>query len=131
MTYINLSYLLAAVGFILGLKYMAKPSKAKLGNYISSIAMGLAVLVSLYVYTSTEQKLPNAILVILLLLFASFIGRYLSKKFAITQMPELISLFNAFGGLCAMIIGINEIFLRSADSIFLIDKIILLLGIVL
>ena len=129
--YMNMTYLLSAVGFILGLKFMASPSKAKLGNTVSAIAMTLAIAATIYWYATENVTYVNGLLVLGLLAFGSLIGRFLSKSFAMTQMPELISLFNAFGGLCAMIIGINEAFLKDVSRLFLVDKTILLLGIVL
>ena len=127
----NATYLLSAVGFILGLKFMASPAKAKLGNVVSAVAMGIALTATIFWYITADITYTNGLLVLGLLVFGSFIGRFLSKSYAITQMPELISLFNAFGGLCAMIIGINEAALRDTNSLFLVDKSILLLGVVL
>ncbi|MAY84814.1 MAG: NAD(P) transhydrogenase subunit beta [Flavobacteriales bacterium] len=128
---INASYLLSAVGFILGLKFMAKPTKAKLGNMVSAIAMGIAITATIYWHSTSGIGYTNGLLVFLLLISGSIIGKLLSGKFAITQMPELISLFNAFGGLCAMIIGVNEAFLKDANQLYIMDKSILLLGVVL
>lgn len=128
--YISFIYLLSAIGFIIGLKYMANPLKSKLGNQVSASAMAIAIIATIYWYI-TSDTIPNGVLVVALLLFGTFIGKYLSQKYAITQMPELISLFNAFGGLCAMIIGINESLIQDASHFGIVDKLILLLGVVL
>lgn len=128
---INLTYLLSAIGFIGGIKLMSMPSKAKNGNLISALAMILAVSSTAFLITLKEGRLENILLLVALLLVGSVIGKSLSAKYEMTRMPELISLFNAFGGLCALIIGINETLINELTDNQGIVKAILVVSVFL
>ncbi len=89
----NLIYLLAAVAFIVGLKGLTHPRKAVRGNMISSIGMLLAVIVTLWVtHIVSWQFLLAACLV------GGGIGAFLAYIVPMTSMPEMVGLFNGFGG---------------------------------
>lgn len=128
---INFTYLLSAIGFIGGIKLMAAPSSARNGNIISAVAMSLAIVATTFLITLNEGHLENIFLLAALLLVGTLIGKRLSVKYEMTRMPELISLFNAFGGLCALIIGINETIINQLTVDQSIIKIVLLLGVFL
>lgn len=128
---INLAYLLSAIGFIGGIKLMAVPSTAKNGNIISALAMILAVSSTAFLITLKEGRLENIFLLAALILVGSVIGKSLSEKYEMTRMPELISLFNAFGGLCTLIIGTNETFINELTADQGIIKVILIVGVFL
>ncbi len=128
---INIAYLLAAVGFIGGLKLMATPAQSKLGNLISALAMFIAVAATVVNVMVEYQYFENLYLLIALIFIGSFIGKYLSQKYEMTRMPELISLFNAFGGLCAMIIGVNAAIIIDYGAQQWVTKLILISGVFL
>jgi NAD(P) transhydrogenase subunit beta len=128
---INLAYLLSAIGFIGGIKLMAAPSSARNGNILSAIAMTIAIVATTVLVVIQEGQLNNIYLLAALLLVGTIIGKGLSESYEMTRMPELISLFNAFGGLCALIIGINESFITSLTVDQSGIKVILLLGVFL
>lgn len=128
---INFAYLLAAIGFIGGLKLMATPAQSKAGNLISALAMFIAIAATVVNVVFKNQYFENLYLLITLIFVGSVIGKYLSQKYEMTRMPELISLFNAFGGLCAMIIGVNESLITDYGADQWATKLILISGVFL
>ena len=105
---VEIGYLLSTLSFLGGLKFMSSPKRAKTGNIIAASGMILALLLTLY--GAYSQSLPsiNVILIAATLIVGSLIGKRLSNKVEMTQMPQLVSLFNATGGGCAMLLGIVE-----------------------
>lgn len=96
-------YIFAAILLITGIKQMGKASSARQGNLISAIGMGIAIGVTLYAY-----PVPNPLWVSLTVLMGALLGFILSIKVQMTAMPELVALFNGFGGLASWAIGIVE-----------------------
>ena len=131
MVYLNFAYLLSALGFIFGLKFMGKAGNANKGNIISAISMFLAITATVFLCLYQSNRIPNFILLLSILSVGTLIGRYLSYKYDMRRIPELISLFNAFGGLCALLIGLNEVYHFPNESFSLSSKIILIGGITL
>lgn len=105
---VNFGYLASAIGFITGIKLMATPSKAKIGNYISAVAMVVAIVITVLFYFSGMTSNWLLLLLGAVLIIGAAIGRIMAYRFEMTKMPELVSLFNAFGGLSATIIAITE-----------------------
>ncbi|MEW4560898.1 NAD(P)(+) transhydrogenase (Re/Si-specific) subunit beta [Bremerella sp. JC770] len=96
---VNLVYLVAAVMFIFGLKMMAHPRTAVRGNLISSIAMLIAVVVTAYlVFADGGASWVGWLLIAIGLLIGGAVGVLLAVKVEMTQMPQLVALFNGLGG---------------------------------
>jgi len=96
---VNLVYLVAAVMFIFGLKMMAHPRTAVRGNLISSVAMLIAVVVTAYlVFADGGASWAGWLLIAVGLLIGGGIGIFLAVKVEMTQMPQLVALFNGLGG---------------------------------
>ena len=98
--YIQLAYLLAAFLFALGLKLMSSPETARWGNLASACAMLLTVVVTLL---HTEVVEYQWILVGVLI--GSAIGSLVATRLQLTEMPELVALFNGFGGGASLLVG--------------------------
>ncbi len=108
---LNLSYLLASVGFIVGLKMLGSPKTARKGNLIAAFGMSLAILATLFVYPHTANlNVPTFIYVLILvaILIGTVIGWGIAVKVEMTKMPELVSFFNGMGGATAALIGLLE-----------------------
>lgn len=99
---INISYIVASVLFIFGIKMLGSADTARKGNLVSALGMLIAVVVTLF-----ESGLDYQWLVIGLLV-GSGIGVVWAKKVQMTGMPELVALFNGFGGLASLLVGWAE-----------------------
>lgn len=102
------TYFLSILSFLGGLKFLSSPKKAKLGNTIAALGMVSAIVISVFSYQSNMLSGLNYVLITSMLVAGTLIGRYLSNKVAMTQMPQLVSFFNATGGACAFLLGISE-----------------------
>lgn len=127
---INIAYLLASVCFILGLKLMGNPSKAKMGNAVAAIGMMIAVLATTLLITSNSPKIINMIFLISGITVGVVIGRMMAYKVEMTAMPQLVSLFNALGGASAVIISINEVII-SHSTLSNLTAVVLAVGAIL
>ena len=97
---INLVYVTAAVLFIFGLKLLGSPATARRGNLISAVGMLIAVVVSLL-----DQNIVEFHQIGLGILIGGLIGAVASRMVAMTSMPEMVALFNGFGGLASLFVG--------------------------
>jgi NAD(P) transhydrogenase subunit beta len=99
---INISYIVASVLFILGIKMLGSADTARKGNMLSAVGMLIAVVVTLL-----ESGLSYT-WIIAGLLIGSAIGAIAAKRVQMTGMPELVALFNGFGGLASLLVGWAE-----------------------
>ncbi len=90
---INLAYLLASVLFILGLKGLAHPRTAVRGNLISALGMLIAVIVTLL-----DKSIVDFTVILAGLVVGGAIGAVAAVRVPMTAMPEMVALFNGFGG---------------------------------
>lgn len=109
---IQLVYLLAAVLFIVGLKRLSSPATARSGNQLASLAMFLGVLVTLF-----DHQIITYEYIIAGIVIGSFIGVVLAKKVEMTAMPELVAVFNGFGGGASALVATGEYY-RLAEFTF-------------
>ena len=106
----NLAYIAASVLFILGLKRLGSPATARNGNRLSSIAMLVAVLA-----TITGNDITSWEWILGGILIGSIIGAISARKIAMTEMPQLVAIFNGFGGAASGVIATGEL-IRLIDS---------------
>ena len=92
-TIVNLSYIVAAILFIFGIKLLGKADTAKRGNLLSAVGMLLAMIVT---HFSKGISYP---LIIVGLAIGGAVGFVAARRVRMTGMPELVALFNGFGGL--------------------------------
>lgn len=97
---INLSYVVAAILFIYGLKLLGHPGTARRGNQLSAIGMLIAV-----VFTLIDQNILSYGWIIFGILVGSAIGTYAARTIEMTSMPEMVALFNGFGGIASLMVG--------------------------
>jgi NAD(P) transhydrogenase subunit beta len=97
---INLVYVAAAVLFIYGLKLLGSPATARRGNLISALGMLIAVVASLL-----DQQIVEFSHIGIGLLVGGVIGATVARFVAMTAMPEMVALFNGFGGLASLFVG--------------------------
>ena len=103
---VYLMYLIGAVAFILGLRGLSNPQTARKGNLTAAFGMALAIVASLIF--PLENSFGNFGWIIGALLIGSAIGWYSAAKVEMTEMPQLVSIFNGLGGGSAMILALVE-----------------------
>ncbi len=122
---INYSYLVAAVLFMLGLKRLSSPATARNGNRLSMLGMAIAI-----VATLLNQEIVSFKLIIIGIVIGAVIGAIAAKKVKMTSMPEMIAIFNGFGGAASALVAISEYHRLTPDfDVFLI--IVILLSIII
>ena len=100
---VTLTYILASMLFIFGLKLLSSPETARRGNLVSSSGMLLAVLVTLL-----DQSIIDFTWIIVGVCIGASIGYFAAIKIKITAMPEMVALFNGFGGIASLLVGSAE-----------------------
>ena len=106
---LTIIYLIGSVTFIIGLKMLSNPAKARRGNLIAAGGMALAIAGTIFLYTDEEgKKLGNYGWIFGGLVIGTIIGTLAAKKVKMTAMPEMVSMFNGMGGACAALISIVE-----------------------
>jgi H+-translocating NAD(P) transhydrogenase subunit beta len=101
-------YIVAMLTFIIGLKYLSSPGKAKKGNIIAGLGMTIAVLITVVNQFNGNEIGLNFALILIAIVAGTLVGKRMSDKVEMTAMPQLVSFFNAMGGGCAMLLGIIE-----------------------
>ncbi|WP_309398457.1 NAD(P)(+) transhydrogenase (Re/Si-specific) subunit beta [Cerasicoccus maritimus] len=120
-TFVNLAYIVAAILFVFGIKMLGRADTARKGNKLSSVGMLLAVVVTMF-----DHHIIRYELIIAGILIGAVIGLVAAKKVAMTGMPELVALFNGFGGLASLLVGwaefarveaINQAYLATKENV--------------
>ena len=107
----NIVYIISSVMFILGIKMLGKEATAVKGNYLSALAMFSAVGI-------TCLSLDIDLKIILAgVLLGGLIGSLIAIKVKMTAIPEMVALFNGFGGLATFLIAWSQ-FNEPANSMF-------------
>jgi proton-translocating NAD(P)+ transhydrogenase subunit beta len=127
---IEIGYLVATLSFLGGLKFMSSPKNAKTGNLIAAMGMVLAVVLTFVAAITATVPYTNLIIMLLAIAVGTVIGRRLSSKVEMTGMPQLVSLFNATGGGCAMLLGLMEANQMDPVTTILGNKILLIAGLI-
>ncbi|TNF50187.1 MAG: NAD synthetase, partial [Deltaproteobacteria bacterium] len=112
---INLCYTVAAVFFILGLKLLGTPDTARRGNALSSLGMLLAVVVTLL-----DQAIIDYHWILLGIVTGTVIGALAARLVAMTAMPEMVALFNGFGGIASLLVGCMALSQNQLDRFILL-----------
>ncbi|RAH16731.1 MAG: NAD synthetase [Methanobacteriota archaeon] len=110
----DIGYLISASLFIIGIKRLSSPKTAPEGNSLGAMGMLLAVLVTL-AKLQTEGIIGWELIVGGLLL-GSVIGYLMATRVEMTGMPELVALFNGFGGGASALVGLSEAMKRIQES---------------
>ncbi|MCD6596474.1 MAG: NAD(P)(+) transhydrogenase (Re/Si-specific) subunit beta [Bacteroidales bacterium] len=127
---LELSYLLAAVFFVVGLKLQSHPETARKGNLWAAAGMFLAMFTTLLLHKDTDGSgiaLTNGIIIILSIAVASVVGAVIARKIKMTAMPELVSFFNATGGGASALVALIE-FSNPNNSSTLVTLLGLVIG---
>ncbi len=100
LTLINFVYLVASVFFILGLKGLTHPRTAVRGNLLGALGMLIAIVVTLL-----DQRILTFEYILLGVVVGSLIGAVMATRIPMTSMPELVAIFNGFGGIASVLVA--------------------------
>ncbi|MEZ5044906.1 MAG: NAD(P)(+) transhydrogenase (Re/Si-specific) subunit beta [Saprospiraceae bacterium] len=112
--FINLAYLLGAVGFVWGLRLLSSPDTARLGNTYAGIGMGLSIIAALL--APMEGASNNYAWIIGGIIVGGIAGSISAKRIQMTAMPQMVSVFNGLGGACAVVLAMVELYNMSNPS---------------
>lgn len=108
----QIGYVFSAMLFIYGLKMLGKEDTAVKGNVISALGMLLALLV-------TFGNILNPVLIFSAILTGGVIGSIFAIKVKMTSIPEMVALFNGFGGLSSFFLAWSEFNTYASVSVIL------------
>ncbi len=110
-TFIQWAYIVSAILFIFGLKMLGDQSTARRGNLVSSIGMLIAVLATLL-----QIEDFNYMYIVIGVVIGAGIGAFAARTVKMTGMPEMVALFNGFGGIASLLVGWAEYHRMVADE---------------
>ena len=123
-----IAYIIACVFFIVGIKKLNHPNTARQGNMLSAFGMLIAVVAVFFesevtASWNTSNWVQNGYLwCFLAIAIGSAIGLVWSKKVKMTGMPELVAIYNGFGGLASALVAFSQ-FLKDPDGSNMIEAI--------
>ena len=118
----DISYLISAVLFIYGLKMLSHPRTARNGNILASIGMLIAIIATVYFGVKLDFMMIGIAMII-----GSIIGVFFAIKVEMTQMPQLVAIFNGFGGAASALVATSEFLKNDGLRLPGIDPSILLI----
>jgi|TARA_B100000287_G_scaffold277728_1_gene261687 NAD(P) transhydrogenase subunit beta len=96
-------YLLSGVLFILAIRGLSSPDTARTGNYLGITGMAIAFIVT--IVNLEQNSLMNWLLIVFGISIGGIIGTYLSKRVAMTDMPQMVAALNSMGGMSAVLVA--------------------------
>ena len=97
----NVIYVISSMLFITGIKMLGKEDTSVRGNFLSALAMFIAVSITLV-------NVVNPLIIIIGISVGAIIGSVIALKVKMTSIPEMVALFNGFGGLATFFIAWSE-----------------------
>ncbi|MFD3000663.1 NAD(P)(+) transhydrogenase (Re/Si-specific) subunit beta [Pontibacter toksunensis] len=116
---IKIAYLLASVLFIVGIKMLGKTSTARRGNFISAVAMLIAILVTLL-----DSQVLSFTEILVTILVGSVIGTVIAQRVEMTSMPEMVAIFNGFGGAASVLVATSEYWRMAHDEGYSMETVV-------
>jgi len=99
----SILYLTSGILFVLAIRGLSSPETARVGNYLGMFGMFLAFIVT--IVNLDNHHLINWILIVSGITIGATIGVILSKKVAMTDMPQMVAALNSMGGLSAVFVA--------------------------
>ena len=109
--FIDIAYLVSAISFIYGLKMLSHPKTARNGNIIASLGMLIAIIATAYLGTNLDFSK-----ILIAMTIGSIIGAFFAIRVEMTQMPQLVAIFNGFGGAASALVASAEFFKSISSS---------------
>ena len=120
MNYTNIFYVLASVLFILGIKKLSHPKTARSGNFLSACGMFVAIVSTLIANDNIDLQM-----IVLGMIIGSAIGALFAQKVEMTQMPQMVAIFNGFGGSASALVAAAEFLNSGSISTFTLSSIMI------
>jgi proton-translocating NAD(P)+ transhydrogenase subunit beta len=105
---LEITYIIASVLFVFGLKMLSHPLTARRGNILAAFGMGFAIIATILFHRKDGEPIGNIPWIIVAIVIGTFIGWTIAKKVKMTAMPQLVSFFNGMGGAAAALISMME-----------------------
>lgn len=116
--FIQLAYLTASILFIVGIKMLGRTKTARKGNIISSVGMFIAIIA-----TVVQVESITLVDILICVIIGSAIGLFAAYKVQMTKVPEMVALFNGFGGLASLTVALADFWLNTQEKSLVIDAI--------
>ena len=107
----SILYVVSSILFIIGIKRLSHPKTARSGNFIASLGMLIAIITTL-----VSSATVNLELVAIGIIVGSVIGAFFAIRVEMTQMPQMVAIFNGFGGIASALIAAAE-FLNPSEPL--------------
>ena len=120
MDYTNIFYVLASVLFILGIKKLSHPKTARNGNFLSALGMFVAIISTLIASNNIDLQM-----IMIGMIIGTVIGALFAQKVEMTQMPQMVAIFNGFGGSASALIAAAEFLNTGPISAFTVSTIVI------
>ena len=118
----NLLYLVSAIGFIVGIKRLSHPRTARSGNFLASLGMLVAIIATLTSGANFDWPM-----IALGVGIGSILGIIFAVRVEMTQMPQMVAIFNGLGGAASAFVASSEFF-SGSDSSYIIMCLSVLIG---
>lgn len=107
---IEITYLIASILFIFGIKFLGSPKTARKGNLFAAIGMFLAIAATLL-----DQQVLTFEWIIIGALAGSIAGIIMATKTPMTGMPQMVGMLNGFGGGASILVALSEYFKKNPN----------------
>jgi H+-translocating NAD(P) transhydrogenase subunit beta len=108
ITILEITYIIASVLFVIGLKMLSHPLTARRGNTLAAIGMGFAIVATILFHKKDGEPIGNIPFILTAIAIGTVIGWVIAKRVKMTAMPQLVSFFNGMGGAAAALISMME-----------------------
>lgn len=111
-TIIDLGYIVASILFIVGIKMLGKPERARLGNMVSALGMLIAITAVLFECCLSFEWVIAGIII------GSLIGAIAARTVQMTAMPQMVAVLNGFGGIASLLVGWENFHSQPDSNLF-------------
>ena len=101
--WINSAYLVTIVSFILALRFLSHPARARYGTWIGAFGMAVAIIATFF-----QPGLENIPSILIVMAISAPVGAYAARAVKMTAMPEMVALFNGVGGGAAALVALSD-----------------------
>jgi H+-translocating NAD(P) transhydrogenase subunit beta len=105
---LEVTYVVASVLFIFGLKMLSHPETARKGNFLAAIGMVMAIIATILFHKKDGESIGNIPYILAAIAIGTAIGWVIARRVKMTAMPQLVSFFNGMGGAAAALISMME-----------------------